>query len=227
MGRSNRIGSRDRGRGVGCCVVVSLGLLAGVAGYRPVPAAAAPMYVYTDAQGQTVMTDTLNHVPAEYRNRVRTMIPSDQSAHSTKPAAPSSVGRVTSAGEGSMSNVISAVARKLPPGFIKGLNSYQAAVVLLAGFFGVLLLLLTFLSQNVALRILSKCLLAVVCVGAVYHLYLGGESSERRSGAAATGAVDPASENVVQQMKHKTADSFKLQDARTTSQLDQVESPLQ
>ncbi|MDP9132470.1 MAG: hypothetical protein M3M98_04970, partial [Nitrospirota bacterium] len=125
---------------------------------------------------------------------------------------------------GAVRAMLSAIAQKVSSPPIKGLTSHQTAVLIVAGACWMVLLLM-FLSSNPAIRLLSKCLLVLVGLAAVYHLAVGSPMS---SGTVADfpqqGSGQPM-DNIVGQMKTKAEQSYLLQDERTTHQLDQAEPP--
>ena len=134
---------------------------------------AGKLYVYTDAQGQAVLTDNVQQVPAEYRGRLRTVTNGE----------PPATAAMTSAAEPAASSPLptsECVAGDLHARWhrmsipIKGLTPHQTAVVILRAPVGMALLLLMFLSSNPAIRLLAKCLLVLVSLAAVYQLVVGG-----------------------------------------------------
>ena len=121
--------------------------------------------------------------------------------------------------------MLTALAQKVSSHPIKGLTPHQTAVVLVAGVCWSVLLLWMFLSSNPAVRLLSKYLMVLVCVTAFYQMYF----ARTMAGDVVTSSSHQTSEqgmdNIMGQMKTKTERSYKLQDERTTSQLDQIEQP--
>lgn len=187
-------------------------------------AEAGPLYVYTDAQGQAVLTDNPQEVPAEFRGRLRTLANGESPAPNVPlPVTESAVGKPSSSGL--IGDILSVVAAKVGSRQIKGLTAYQTAVVIVAGFCWLTLLVLIFLSANPAIRLLSKCLLVLVGVAAVYHLAIGGSSSAGAVAGSPQQGSEQAMDNVMGQMKSKTEQSYRAQDERTARQLDQIESP--
>jgi hypothetical protein len=190
-----------------------------------IAAEARSLYAYTDAQGQAVLTDNLQQVPAEYRGRLRTVSGGESpAAEAITPGAASEVENLPSP-SGVVQKLLHLVAQKVSP--ITGLTPHQTAVVIVAGACVAALLLLLFLSSNPAIRILAKCLLILVSLAALYQMTVGGAVS---IGAVAGTAPQPsrqAMDNLMEQVKNKTEQSYRLQDERTTRQLDQVEQPTQ
>ncbi|MEK6803462.1 MAG: hypothetical protein AABZ34_12460 [Nitrospirota bacterium] len=190
-------------------------------------AQADPLYVYTDAQGQAVLTDNLEGVPAEYRGRVRTMAAAEPPpAAAPAPEAAATVSQSSSA-SGVVENLLNVIAEKVGSRTIKGLTAHQTAVIMLAGFCWLALLVPIFLSSNPGIRLLCKFLLVLVGVAALYQVAVSGMPSlEAVTGSPQQGSGQ-AMENVMGKMKSQTAESYRAQDARTTRQLEQIEPPTQ
>ncbi|MBX7040101.1 MAG: hypothetical protein K1X60_13145 [Nitrospira sp.] len=204
--------------------VTALGLC--FLGYAGVDAEAGSLYVYTDAQGQAVLTDNLDQVPAAYRGRVRTMTGTDSSAPAPGPA-PAIAGNKTSTStsSGVIGDILSAVAAKVGARTIKGLTAYQTAVVIVAGASSLILLLFIFLSANPAIRILCKVLLVVVGLSALYQvLAIDAPSLEALAGPPQQGAGQPV-DNMLGRMRSQTEQSYRAQGERTASQLEPAEQP--
>ncbi|MDP9133183.1 MAG: hypothetical protein M3M98_08625, partial [Nitrospirota bacterium] len=138
--------------------------------YGASTAEAGSLYVYTDAQGQAVLTDNLQHVPAEYRGRVRTVAGGEPTSAGVTTSAAEPAAGSPSPSLGSVRAMLSAIAEKVSSPTIKGLTSHQTAVLIVVGACWMVLLLLMFLSANPAIRLLCKCLLVLVGLAAVYHL---------------------------------------------------------
>ena len=203
---------------------ITLGLfLAGSVGYA---AEAGSLYVYTDAQGQPVLTDNLDQVPAAYRGRVRTMTGSDRSAPAPVPVPePAVAPRTGSLGSGVIGDILSAVAAKVGSRTIQGLTAHQTAVVLVAGLSALVLLTLMLLSRNPAVRILCKLLLVLVGLSAVYQVMaIGTPSLEALAGPPQPGATQPV-DNMLGRMRSQTEQSYRAQDERTARQLEPAEQP--
>lgn len=188
-------------------------------------ASAGPLYVYTDAQGQPVLTDNLEQVPAAYRGRVRTMTGPDVSAaQAPEPVAATSVAPPP-ASKGVIGDLLEAVARKLGTRVIKGLTPHQTAVAIVAGSAAVVLLLLIFLSANPAIRILCKFLLVLVAGAALYHVVaFEAPTLEAVAGPPQQGSGQ-AVENVLGRLRSQTEQNYRAQDERTTRQLEPSEQP--
>ncbi|MBA2484788.1 MAG: hypothetical protein H0V35_01575 [Nitrospira sp.] len=193
--------------------------------YGASTAEAGSLYVYTDAQGQAVLTDNLQHVPVEYRGRVRAVASGESTSASVTTSAAEPAASSPSPASGVVRKLLSAVAQKVSSHPVRELTPHQTAVIIVAGACWMVLLLLIFLSSNPAIRLLSKCLLVLVGLAAVYHLATGSPMS------ASTVADFPQlgwglpMENIVGQIKTKAEQSYRLQDERTTRQLDQAEPP--
>ncbi len=192
-------------------------------GYAGIEAQAGSLYVYTDAQGQAVLTDNLDQVPAAYRGRVRTMTGTDSSAPA--PVAVPAVTQSKQSSSGVIGDILSAVATKVGSRTIKGLNAYQTAVVIVAGVASLILLLFMFLSANPAIRILCKVLLVVVGVSALYQVVvIEGPSLEALAGPSQQGTSQPV-DNMLGRMRSQTEQSYRAQDERTARQLEPAEQP--
>ena len=190
-------------------------------------AGAGPLYVYTDAQGQAVLTDHLEQVPAEFRGRVRTMA----TAEAPPTAAPAPVAAATVSQSPSASGVVehllNVIAAKVGSRTIKGLTAHQTAVIILAGVCWLALLVPIFMSSNPGIRLLCKFLLVLVGVAALYQVAISGMPSfEAVSGSPQQGS-EQAMENVLGKMRSQTEQSYLAQDARTARQLEQIEPPTQ
>lgn len=181
---------------------------------------AGNLYVYTDGQGQTVLTDSVQQVPAEYRGRLRTVTGGEPPAAETIASGTDSAVGPSPPPAGVIQEFLHLLAQKVPP--IKGLSAHHTAVVIVAGASIVALLSLLFLSANPAIRILAKCLLILVSLAALYQLAVGGPVTGAASQASGHGM-----DNLTGLVKTKTQQSYRLQDERTTRQLDQAEPPTQ
>ena len=190
-------------------------------------AGAGPLYVYTDAQGQAVLTDNLEQVPAEFRGRVRTMA----TAEAPPTAAPAPVAAATvsqsPSASGVVENLLNVIAAKVGSRTIKGLTAHQTAVNILAGVCWLALLVPIFMSSNPGIRLLCKFLLVLVGVAALYQVAISGMPSfEAVTGSPQQGS-EQAMENVLGKMRSQTEQSYRAQDARTARQLEQIEPPTQ
>ena len=188
-------------------------------------AGAGPLYVYTDAQGQAVLTDNLEQVPAEFRGRVRTMA----TAEAPPTAAPAPVAAATvsqsPSASGVVENLLNVIAAKVGSRTIKGLTAHQTAVIILAGVCWLALLVPIFMSSNPGIRLLCKFLLVLVGVAALYQVAISGMPSfEAVTGSPQQGS-EQAMENVLGKMRSQTEQSYRAQDARTARQLEQIEPP--
>lgn len=188
-------------------------------------AAAGPLYVYTDAQGQPVLTDNLEQVPAAYRGRVRTMTGADASAAPAPEPIAATSAVPHPASKGVIGDLLDAVAGKLGPRAIKGLTPYQTAVTIVAGSAAVVLLLMIFLSANPAIRILCKFLLVLVAGAALYHVVaFEAPTLEAVAGPPQQGSGQ-AVENVLGRLRSQTEQNYRAQDERTTRQMEPAEQP--
>ncbi|MCW5798734.1 MAG: conserved membrane protein of unknown function [Nitrospira sp.] len=193
-------------------------------GYAGIGAEAGSLYVYTDAQGQAVLTDNLDQVPAAYRGRVRTMTGTDSPAPALVPAPAVTEGKKLPS-SGLISDFLSAVAAKVGSRTIKGLTAYQTAVVIVAGVSSLVLLTLMFLSGNPAIRILCKFLLVLVGVAALYQVIaIDAPSLEALAGPPQQSTGQPV-DNMLGRMRSQTEQSYRAQDERTARQLEPAEQP--
>ena len=190
-------------------------------------AGAGPLYVYTDAQGQAVLTDHLEQVPAEFRGRVRTMAAAEAPPSAAPvPVAAAAVSQSPSA-SGVVENLLNVIAAKVGSRTIKGLTAHQTAVIILAGVCWLALLVPIFMSSNPGIRLLCKFLLVLVGVAALYQVAISGMPSfEAVTGSPQQGS-EQALENVLGKMRSQTEQSYRAQDARTARQLEQIEPPTQ
>ena len=191
-------------------------------GYAGIGAEAGSLYVYTDAQGQAVLTDNLDQVPAAYRGRVRTMTGTDSPAPAPA-TTPAVTGSKPASSSGAIGDMLSAIAAKIGSRTIKGLTAYQTAVVLVAGGAALVLLTMMFLSGNPAVRILCKFLLIVVGVAAFYQVIaIETPSLEALAGPPQQGTGQPV-DNMLGRMRSQTEQNYRAQDERTTRQLEPAE----
>ncbi len=182
---------------------------------------AGSLYVYTDAQGQAVLTDNVQQVPAEFRGRLRTVANGEAPADGGMPSAPESAPGRSLPASSTLQEVLHAIAQKVHP--IKGLTPHQTAVLIMAGAGWLALLALMFLSSNPAIRILGKCLLVLISLTAAYQLAVGGIPASGAVAGSAPQASGQQMGTIVDQVKTKTEQSYRLQDERTTRQLDQAD----
>jgi hypothetical protein len=171
-------------------------------------AAASKIYSYTDDQGNFVASDSLENVPERYRSRAKEREVQDSGlpAQDARSAAPPS-------GFGAF---LLALAERLPKALtLPGTNAFQTIVLVAGGFAAVLMLAGMYLSANPAVRLLMKCMLGFLVVGATYLLYFS-DLGER----AATASGQPASGTFMQ----KARDSAKTQEAIHQQRAKEIES---
>jgi hypothetical protein len=180
------------------------------------------LYVYADAQGQAVITDTLQQVPLEFRSRPSTVTEGEPSTAGPFPIEQGPAGSGSRLPSYAVQSILSSVAEKVHP--IDGLTGYQTAVLLVAGTCLLVLLCVLFLTSNPAIRLLAKCLLLFLSLTMWYQLSIGGAGSGRPRSDQALQGSGQAVENIMGQVKTVTEQSYHLQDERTTRQLDQAES---
>jgi hypothetical protein len=186
-------------------------------------AQAGNLYVYTDSQGQAVMTDNLQQVPIEYRGRVRVMTDRESGLSGAAAGGTGSTVNKMPAFHNVMDKILTSLAQKVSSHPIKGLTPHQTAVVIVAGVCWSVLLLWMFLSSNPAVRLLSKYLMVLVCVTAVYQMYFARTTAGDMVTGSPPQSSEQAPDNVMGKMKTKVEQSFRLQGERTAGQLDQVE----
>ena len=185
---------------------------------------AGSLYVYTDAQGQPVLTDNLQLVPAEYRAGIRVMTGAQSvPTGATRPGAESAASSPLPT-SGVVGEILHAVAQKVSSRPIEGLTPHQTAVVIVAGICWIALLLFMYFSSNPAIRLICKCFLMLVGLAAVYHLTVGGPRSDGSVGGSAPQTTGQAMD-LMGQVKTKTEQNYRLQEERTTRQLDLAEQP--
>ena len=97
--------------------------------FTGIEAQAGSLYVYTDAQGQAVLTDNLDQVPAAYRGRVRTMTGTDSPSPPPVPTQ-AVTGNKPFTSSGVIGDILNAVAAKVGSRTIQGLTAYQTAIVI-------------------------------------------------------------------------------------------------
>lgn len=217
------MGRGGRRRGQAWIWTTALGFC--LLGYAGIEAEAGSLYVYTDAQGQAVLTDNLDQVPAAYRGRVRSMTNPDSPAPGSVLPAPAVSGNIRHSSSGMIGEVLNAVAAKMGSRTIKGLTAHQTAVVIVAGCSSLLLLTLMLLSGNPAIRILCKFLLVLVGVSALYQVIaIDAPSLEALAGPPQQGAAQPV-DNMLGRMRSRTEQSYRAQDERTARQLEPAEQP--
>lgn len=179
---------------------------------------AATSYSYIDDHGNPVLTDRLENVPAEYRNKVRRHETGDVASTTRRDVDTVLPG--PAAAPSSLQTLIWTIADKVPHNLIPGLTQYQAAVFILGGGAGLFLLVMLFLSSNPAMTLLAKWMLVFVAIISAYFMYFSGGGTRGRSPQEASGIGAPAAGNILQDMKAKTQQSIGLQEERTRQQVD-------
>jgi hypothetical protein len=169
-------------------------------------AAASEIYTYTDDQGNFVASDSLENVPERYRSRAKAREVQDSGA-AVRPASPPS----------GFEAFLLGLADRLPKALtIPGTNAFQTIVLVAGGLAAVLMLAGMHLSANPAVRLLMKCLLGFLVVGATYLMYFS-DLGER----AATASGQPASSGTFMQ---KARDSAKMQEAVHQQRAKEIEA---
>ncbi|MGH7260629.1 MAG: DUF4124 domain-containing protein [Nitrospiraceae bacterium] len=170
-------------------------------------AAASKIYSYTDDQGNFVASDSLENVPERYRGRAKVREVQDSGAPDVRPTAPPS----------GFEAFLLALAERLPKVLtIPGTNAFQTIVLVAGGLAAVLMLAGMHLSANPAVRLLMKCMLGFLVVGAMYLMYFS-DMGER----ATTASGQPASSGTFMQ---KARDSAKTQEAIHQQRAKEIES---
>lgn len=157
--------------------------LAGLLGLQTV-AEAKPMYVYVNDKGTSVMTDTLDHVPTQYRKTVKVFEMAEES-ETVDPNEPDAINNrvpdpITPTG------VMSTVLDTMPT-----INMNQQKLMLLGGGLIIVASFVTLMfSRNMALKFAMKWLLMCAIVGTGYGWYFSsmglgsflGETESKENG---------------------------------------------
>jgi hypothetical protein len=172
-------------------------------------AAASKIYSYTDDQGNFVASDSLENVPKRYRSRAK-----EREVRDSGPPAPDVRAAAPPSG---VEAFLLALAERLPKALtLPGTNAFQTIVLIAGGLAAVLMLAGIHLSDNPAVRLLMKCMLGFLVVGATYLLYFS-DMGER----AATASGQPASSGTFMQ---KARGSAKTQEAVHQQRAKEIES---
>ncbi|HVG01396.1 MAG TPA: hypothetical protein VM842_00830, partial [Nitrospira sp.] len=158
----------------------------------------------------------------EFRGRTRTVTEGESSTAGPLATDQKSVGNSRPPASNVIQTILRSVAEKVHP--IQGLTGHQTAVLIVAGVCLVALLCVLFLTANPAIRLLAKCLLLLVSLTAMYHFAVGGPASGGPLAGPSPQASGQAADNIMGQVKTMTQQNYRLQDERTTHQLDQAES---
>lgn len=172
-------------------------------------AAASKIYSYTDDQGNFVASDSLENVPERYRSRAK-----EREVQDSGPPAPDVRAAAPPSG---VEAFLLALAERLPKALtLPGTNALQTIVLIAGGLAAVLMLAGMHLSDNPAVRLLMKCMLGFLVVGATYLMYFS-DMGER----AATASGQPASSGTFMQ---KARGSAKTQEAVHQQRAKEIES---
>jgi len=175
--------------------------------WGPCDAAASEIYTYTDDQGNFVASDSLENVPERYRSRAKAREVQDSGAPKARPLPPPS----------GFEAFLLGLAERLPKALtLPGTNAFQTIVLVAGGLAAVLMLAGMHLSANPAVRLLMKCMLGFLVVGATYLMYFS-DLGER----AATASGQPASSGTFMQ---KARDSAKTQEAIHQQRAKEIET---
>ena len=172
-------------------------------------AAASKIYSYTDDHGNFVASDSLDNVPERYRSRAK-----EREVQDSGPPAPDVRASMPPSG---FAAFMLALAERLPKALtLPGTNAFQTIVLIAGGLAAALMLAGMHLSENPAVRLLMKCMLGFLVVGATYLMYFS-DMGER----AATASGQPASSGTFMQ---KARDSAKTQEAVHQQRAKEIES---
>lgn len=178
-------------------------------------AAASKIYSYTDDQGNFVASDSLENVPERYRSRAkeREVQDSGPPASDIRAAAPPS---------GFVAFVL-ALAQRLPKVLtLPGTNAFQTIVLIAGSLAAVLMLAGMHLSDNPAVRLLMKCMLGFLVVGAAYLMYFS-DMGER----ATTASGQPASSGTFMQKARGSAKTQEAVHQQRAKEIESLEQPAQ
>ena len=175
-------------------------------------AAASKIYSYTDDQGNFMASDSLENVPERYRSRAK-----EREVQDSGLPAPDVRAAVSPSG---VEAFLLALAERLPKALtLPGTNAFQTIVMIAGGLAAVLMLAGMHLSANPAVRLLMKCMLGFLVVGAAYLMYFS-DMGER----ATTASGQPASSGTFMQKARgsaKTQEAVHQQRAKEIESLDQ------
>ena len=176
-----------------------------------VDAAGSEIYTYTDDQGNFVASDSLENVPERYRGRAKAREVQDSGTPAVRPMAPPSAFEAS----------VLALAERLPKALtIPGTNAFQTIVIVVGGLAAVLMIAGMHLSANPAVRLLMKCMLGFLVVGATYLMYFS-DLGER----AATGSGQPGSSGTFMQKARESAKTQEAIHQQRAKEIEALEQP--
>lgn len=178
-------------------------------------AAASKIYSYTDDQGNFVASDSLENVPERYRSRAK-----EREVQDSGPPAPDVRAAVPPSG---FEAFILALAQRLPKVLtLPGTNAFQTIVLIAGSLAAVLMLAGMHLSDNPAVRLLMKCMLGFLVVGAAYLMYFS-DMGER----ATTASGQPASSGTFMQKARGSAKTQEAVHQQRAKEIESLEQPAQ
>lgn len=178
-------------------------------------AAASKIYSYTDDQGNFVASDSLENVPERYRSRAK-----EREVQDSGPPAPDIRAAVPPSG---FEAFVLALAKRLPKVLtLPGTNAFQTIVLMAGGLAAVLMLAGMHLSDNPAVRLLMKCMLGFLVVGAAYLMYFS-DMGER----ATTASGQPASSGTFMQKARGSAKTQEAVHQQRAKEIESLEQPAQ
>lgn len=178
-------------------------------------AAASKIYSYTDDQGNFVASDSLENVPERYRSRAK-----EREVQDSGPPAPDVRAAVPPSG---FEAFVLALAQRLPKVLtLPGTNAFQTIVLIAGSLAAVLMLAGMHLSDNPAVRLLMKCMLGFLVVGAAYLMYFS-DMGER----ATTASGQPASSGTFMQKARGSAKTQEAVHQQRAKEIESLEQPAQ
>lgn len=178
-------------------------------------AAASKIYSYTDDQGNFVASDSLENVPERYRSRAK-----EREVQDSGPPAPDIRAAVPPSG---FEAFMLALAQRLPKVLtLPGTNAFQTIVLIAGSLAAVLMLAGMHLSDNPAVRLLMKCMLGFLVVGAAYLMYFS-DMGER----ATTASGQPASSGTFMQKARGSAKTQEAVHQQRAKEIESLEQPAQ
>lgn len=178
-------------------------------------AAASKIYSYTDDQGNFVASDSLENVPERYRSRAK-----EREVQDSGPPAPDIRAAVPPSG---FEAFVLALAQRLPKVLtLPGTNAFQTIVLIAGSLAAVLMLAGMHLSDNPAVRLLMKCMLGFLVVGAAYLMYFS-DMGER----ATTASGQPASSGTFMQKARGSAKTQEAVHQQRAKEIESLEQPAQ
>ena len=189
---------------------------------------AGSFYKYVNDEGAVVVTDSLQHVPPQYRDRVevrefqdrpdRVSVPVSTPVHEPTPA-PTTHMRESSVERGETGTFIDflqdfSFIDFLPDFSISGLTKYQS-VVLIGGFVGACVAFATMaFARNPAVSFAMKWVLTFVVMGTIYALYFSELKTYGPPGRNGASGGPATPRTAVERVKVKAAEIEEIQRQR-------------